>query len=130
MEQQLPNNIQILNIDPQPKPRMTRSDKWRKRPIIVRYYDYCNMLRELGAKLPEAGAKVTFNIPIPKSWSKKKQNEMIGKPHQQRPDLDNMLKALSDAVHDEDAHIWQITVAKYWAITGSIVIESASITSQ
>jgi Holliday junction resolvase RusA-like endonuclease len=88
------------------------------------------MLRELGAKLPEAGAKVTFNIPIPKSWSKKKQNEMIGKPHQQRPDLDNMLKALSDAVHDEDAHIWQITVAKYWAITGSIVIESASITSQ
>lgn len=130
MEQQLPHNIQILNIDPQPKPRMTRSDKWRKRPVILRYYDYCNMLRKLGAKLPAAGAKVIFNIPIPKSWSKKKQNEMIGKPHQQRPDLDNMLKALSDAVHGEDCHIWQITVEKYWAIDGSIVIESTPFTSQ
>jgi Holliday junction resolvase RusA-like endonuclease len=113
----------IYPITPQPKVRMTRSDKWRKRPAVVRYFEYCNRLRELGATLPECGSKITFFLPMPQSWSKKKREAMNGKPHQQKPDLDNLIKALCDAIHKEDQHIWQYEACKLWGVEGSIEVD-------
>jgi Holliday junction resolvase RusA-like endonuclease len=113
----------IYPITPQPKVRMTRSDKWKKRPAVVRYFEYCNRLRELGATLPECGSKITFFLPMPQSWSKKKREAMNGKPHQQKPDLDNLIKALCDAIHKEDQHIWHYEACKLWGVEGGIMIE-------
>lgn len=84
---------QIYYINPVPKPRMTQRDAWKKRPVVVKYHAFCDEMRANHFTLPESGAHLTFVIPMPKSWSKKKRIEMNGKPHQQRPDVDNLIKA-------------------------------------
>ena len=48
---------------------------------------------------------------------------MKGKPHQQKPDFDNLIKALSDAIHKEDSGIWDCRVTKVWAEEGAIEIK-------
>jgi len=59
---------------------------------------------------------------MPKSWSKKKRAEMAGKPHQAKPDKDNLEKALLDAVFEEDSQIWDNRVSKFWGDEGAIII--------
>ena len=61
---------------------------------------------------------------MPGSWSKKKKNLMENTAHRQRPDLDNMVKGLIDAVYKEDAIIHTIEASKLWAATGHIIIIS------
>ena len=51
---------------------------------------------------------------MPKRWSKKKKKQFEGKPHQQRPDLDNYLKAWKDSVYEEDAIVWNVEATKLW----------------
>ncbi len=110
------------SIAPTPKPRMTQRDRWKKRPAVLRYYAFKHQCKSAGIKLQQSGINVVFEIPMPKSWSKKKKAEMVGKPHQQKPDLDNLIKALFDACLDEDCEIWQFTASKVWAETGAILI--------
>lgn len=109
-------------ITPVPKPRMTQRDKWKKRPVVLRYLAFCDECRSLGVTVPESGAHIVFNMPMPTSWSKKKKTEMLGRPHQQRPDIDNLSKALFDAVYSDDSTIWDVRTTKLWAETGSIEI--------
>lgn len=77
-------------ITPVGKPRMTRADKWKQRPPVMRYRMFCDEARLHGIRVPENGAHITFVLPMPKSWSKKKRAAMDGQPHQQKPDLDNL----------------------------------------
>ena len=100
-------------ITPTPAPRQTRSDAWKKRPCVVRYREFKDEVRRLKVQLPEQ-CKVVFFMPMPKSWSKKKKARMKGIPHQQKPDIDNLFKALADAVYDNDAHIWSVVAYKIW----------------
>ncbi len=102
-------------IKPVPKPRMTRSDKWKQRPCVQRYWAFVDQVVAHKVKLPVEGAAITFRIPIPQSWSRQKKQEALGKPHQQKPDLSNLLKALEDAVYGEDSKIWHYReVKKIW----------------
>jgi len=117
--------MKYYGITPTPKPRMTQSDKWKKRPPVARYFQFCNEIRAAGFELPDHGASIVFYLPMPKSWSRKKQLAMNGKPHQAKPDLDNLLKALSDAVYNDDAHIWHYKeLTKLWSICGHIAIST------
>ena len=48
---------------------------------------------------------------------------MDKEPHQQKPDLDNLIKALFDAVNEDDSHIWDLRgVSKVWGDDGKIFI--------
>ncbi|MDU1091911.1 MAG: RusA family crossover junction endodeoxyribonuclease [Leclercia adecarboxylata] len=114
--------MKTYNITPMGKPRMTRADKWKKRPEVLRYRAFCDHVRLLGVELPEAGAHVTFVLPMPKSWSNKKHQQFNGQAHQDKPDFDNMLKALMDAIYADDAHIWDARVTKLWGEEGQIII--------
>ena len=109
-------------IDPVPKPRMTKSDKWKKRTCVMRYWEFKDKVKELEIHL-QSPCKATFYIPMPKSWSKRKRAEFNGKPHLSRPDGDNLEKALFDSVFGEDAQMWSFSWEKRWAETGSIIIE-------
>lgn len=113
----------IYTITPIPKPRMTRADRWRKRPCVLKYFAFKDRTRELGIIIPECYTHIVFGLPMPKSWSKKKRKEMCGKPHQQRPDKDNLEKALLDAVYDEDCRVWDSRTTKLWAEEGYIKVE-------
>lgn len=114
-------------VTPVAKPRMTQRDQWAKRPAVVRYRAYCDALRGYagreGFELPDAGAHITFVIPMPPSWSKRKRAAMDGAPHQQKPDVDNLLKGLFDALRPDDAAIWQVAgMEKRWGTVGRVVI--------
>lgn len=114
-----------LLVDPCARPRMTRRDRWRNppRPGVAKYRAFCDVVRIMatGLTLPDAFS-VIFYVAMPKSWSKTKRREMEGSPHQQTPDLDNLVKALCDALKKEDKTIYRIEAEKRWAYTGSIVI--------
>jgi len=113
-----------IKIDPVPKPRMTRSDSWKHRPTVDRYYGFKDELvlacNKIGFKLPDK-YKVEFFIKMSDSWSKKKKKEFEGKPHQQKPDLDNLVKAIQDCLVKEDSGIYHTEASKIWWTEGKIV---------
>lgn len=115
-----------FELDPVPKPRMTRRDKWDKRPCVVRYWSYCNNLQAEAQKqnyTPSKTLSLIFVIPMPNSWSKRKREAHDGKPHTQTPDLDNLIKAFKDALLKNDSHIHTYnSMRKVWGISGKIVI--------
>lgn len=108
-------------INPVSKPRMTRSDRWKKRKATTNYWAYKDLLRLEKVEVPTP-CHVIFNIPMPHTWSNKKRLLMDGKPHEQKPDIDNLLKGLFDATFEEDCHIYKVLAEKNWGKVGSISI--------
>lgn len=122
----------ILNITPQTHVRATQGDsiffripreKLRapglKRLLrLEKYNQYkIDLLAEAKAKrfiLPPVGASITFFIPVPPSWSKKKKKMHHGRFHQSKPDIDNLQKALLDSLMKEDKEIAHLEVQKRW----------------
>ena len=112
----------VYKINPVAKPRMTQSDKWKKRPAVLKYRAFKDEVR-LKMKNTELHEKcIIFRVPMPTSWSKKKRQEMDGQYHRQTPDLDNMIKALADALYTQDSVIACFRAAKYWAQDGAIEV--------
>ena len=101
-------------IKPVPKPRQTQSDRWKKRPCVVRYHAFKDECRKYNINVPDSGSHIVFVLPMAKSWSKNKKQEHNGQPHKQKPDTDNMVKALFDALFSEDEHIWDFRATKIW----------------
>ena len=101
---------------------MTRADAWKKRPAVLRYRAFRDDVQAHRVVFCN-GDRVTFWVPMPASWSDAKRVRQDGQPHQQRPDIDNLLKALLDAIYEDDAGIWHIGGAqKRWARDGAIEI--------
>lgn len=113
------------SIIPIPKPRMTRRDKWLKppRPAVARYRNFCTecMLKKIN--MPMSGAHVTFVLPIPIGWSKIRKIDFDGHAHCQTPDLDNLIKALLDALFENDSDVWDLHATKIWGRVGKIIVE-------
>jgi len=113
----------ILNVTPQTHVRATQGDRIffripreRLRPPglkrllrLERYNDYKITLlaeaKRIGFSFPASGASITFFIPCPKTWSKKKKRAHHLKLHQSKPDLDNLVKAFTDSLIVEDKYI-------------------------
>jgi Holliday junction resolvase RusA-like endonuclease len=118
----------ILQINPVAKPRMTRSDKWKKRPAVLKYRAFADELRlKVPGDIDMNNKVLIFGVPMPKSWTKKKRAAYKGQPHQQTPDLDNFIKATLDALYSDDSGIWAISAMKVWSDVGymEIIDESA-----
>lgn len=114
----------VLKGPPMGKPRMTQRDKWQKRPAVLRYRKYCDELREVAfaAGLDHVknvyGLMVTAFCAMPQSWSEAKKRATDGQIHQQKPDWDNIGKAVSDALFEEDSIVAFAAVLKYWCREG------------
>lgn len=121
-------SIKLYPVVPVPKPRMTQRDKWQKRPAVMRYRAFCDDLRARKCTFPESESHVIFHMPMPKSWSKKKRAEMLGQPHRQKPDRDNLEKALMDAVYENDESVWDMRTTKIWSDIGCIEIRNPAET--
>jgi len=115
----------VFQVPPQTAPRMTRRDRWKKRPCVVRYFEYRDQLRakaiEYGITLPN-NFTVTFYMAMPKSWSKKKKAANVGKPCQSKPDLDNVLKGFMDALRTNDASVYAVSASKFWSEQPGVVL--------
>jgi Holliday junction resolvase RusA-like endonuclease len=116
-----------FEITPMPAPRQNRADRWKKRPVVLRYRAYSDALREaclaadfvLGEQI-----YMEFHFPMPASWSKKKKTLMLGNPKKSRPDTDNVCKGIMDSLLPEDCKVWHIEAKKFWAKTGYIILEN------
>ena len=89
----------------------------------MRYFAFRDEVRLNNININPHGDHITFYMPMPKSWSRKKKAKMIGKPHQQKPDVDNLAKALLDSVFEDDSHIHDIRISKTWFDIGKIIID-------
>lgn len=76
--------------------------------------------------------QLTFFMPIPDSWSKKKKIEMDGKRHISKPDRDNLEKAVSDSfnkiVWKDDGQVCDGLVRKFYSTEPRIEIEITEVT--
>lgn len=113
----------IYMVTPMGKPRMTQRDKWAERKVVEDYWAFKDQCKALGMVLPESGAHVIFHLPMPKSWSKRRKCDLRGKPHQGKPDIDNLAKAVLDALYLDDSGIHSITLSKLWTDTDNGHIE-------
>lgn len=123
-----------LHITPMGKPRMTRRDQRKGE----KYWPYVNELKILarniglvapGVPLPKAGLRLRFVLPVAPSWTKKKTLALIGRPHEQKPDLDNLVKGFIDALApvggEDDKHIYETHAEKCWGYEAHILIAVA-----
>jgi Holliday junction resolvase RusA-like endonuclease len=99
---------------------MTKSDRWKKRPATTKYWEFKDELHKHVKGNLDPTFDVIFHVPMAKSWSKKKKAAYFRMPHQQRPDVDNYVKALMDALCEEDSYVYDVRMQKYWAYEGSI----------
>ncbi len=118
------DRIQVFPIVPKPYVRQVQSDKWRKRPAVLRYRAFRDEVALHIKELPADFFHVVFLLPVPPSWSRKRKLATIGRPHLGTPDKDNLEKGLFDAVYrfGDDGHIWNSASTKLWAAQGAIII--------
>lgn len=108
------HRLQVYLIRAVPKPTMTHVDRWAKRPAVLRYRAYGDLLRWHRASLPEAYLLVACFTP-PASLSAKRQAQMIGQVHQRKPDASNLQKAIEDhLMPNADQRIYDGRCIKLW----------------
>lgn len=60
------------------------------------------------------------------SWSSRKKLAMVGRPHTQKPDLDNLVKGISDALNRiafvDDSQIAEVVCSKEWGEVDQIAV--------
>jgi Holliday junction resolvase RusA-like endonuclease len=122
----------ILEITPQTHVRATQGDRIffripreKLRPSglkrllrLERYNEYKLSLSAIAKQkkfvFPNYGASIKFFIPVPKSWKKYQKEQMHMRFNMNRPDLDNLIKALKDSLLSEDKEIAHYEASKYW----------------
>lgn len=141
----------VLKISPETHVRATQGDRiWFKIPRdklrpaglkrlmrLEKYNRYkISLLAEAKRNkfvMPEQGASITFYIPVSKSWKKWMKEKMHMQLHQEKPDIDNLYKAMGDSLLIEDKHIASVTITKRWVnqLTGwiEIIISDPSLGS-
>jgi Holliday junction resolvase RusA-like endonuclease len=64
--------------------------------------------------------EITFTFQAPQSYSPKKQSMLLNKPHQARPDLDNLVKYVMDictgALYTDDKIVTSISAEKIYGL--------------
>jgi len=115
----------VFNVVPVPAPRMVRSDKYKRRPCVVRYFNFRNALvlqANVQKYVLSSPLIITFYVEMPASWSRQKKSLMLGTPHTSKPDLDNLIKAFMDALSASDQNIYCIHASKCWSVSNKIIV--------
>jgi Holliday junction resolvase RusA-like endonuclease len=133
-----PSDTYIFHLKPVKAPRMSRQDKWKGRAVVMEFKAFGIQIRALAEQykfsMPTNNFHIRFYMPVSNSWSDKKKREMIGKPHQLRPDIDNLFKGFTDALYyipkgnkkpdnENDCLIYDCRMSKYWCEEGKERIE-------
>jgi len=108
----------FITVTPMGAVRQTRADAWKRRPVVLRYRAFKDAVRAQFGKIVDVPETlcVDFYLPLPESWSGKKKALMGGKRHRQKPDIDNLAKAVMDTLWPGgDEGLAELTARKYWA---------------
>lgn len=122
-----------FDITPMAAPRLSRKDGFKPSPAARRYFNFRDQIKAMALQhhimeLPVAMGFI-FRIPMPKSWSDAKRSKFDRQVHQSKPDLDNLIKGITDSIaynrSRDDAHVAVYLFAqKVWTAeqTGSITL--------
>ena len=104
------------------KPTMVRGDKWKERPCVLAYRAFCDALR-----YKAFGKNTKQKLASPAALSvtcyfRAKEIIWDNRPHAVKPDADNILKAVSDALFSNDHMIYRTHCEKYWSMSKDMVI--------
>lgn len=113
----------MISIIPMGAPRQTNRDRWKGRPVVLRYHAFRDELRLKYKKDLPLSLQLVFYMPIPASYSQKKRQDLLNQPHNEKPDIDNLVKAVLDTLAPEDKTVWRVYAEKYWSDTPGIEIE-------
>ncbi len=116
--------IEFYDVAPHPYVRQVQSDRWKKRPAVLRYRAFRDEVALTIKEFPLDFFHMVFLIQVPASWSTAKKLRHVGRPHLGRPDKDNLEKGLIDAVYrfGDDGHVWNTASTKLWSMHPGIVI--------
>ena len=111
-----------INIIPKPAPRPRFSKFGTYNPKD--YTDYKKAISLIVSRLHKevilnaCELTICLYMPIPK-MSKKKHLAIIGQPHIKKPDLDNLIKGVKDAmngiVYKDDSQVYKINAIKIYS---------------
>lgn len=102
-------------VVPMGKPRMTQRDQFIERDCTTRYWAYAATIRSQ-VSVPRDCTELSFTayFPMPDSWTAKKKAAMQGTYHHDKPDIDNVAKAILDSLFENDSVIAVSHQAKLW----------------
>lgn len=125
----------VIPGEPMSKPRMTQRDKWKQRPVVMRYRDWCNRVRAaVGDSLPAPEQIAELNwiayFEPPRSWSKDRRWRAAGTPHYAKPDRDNIDKAVLDCLFKQDQGIAAGRIEKRWDWKARLEVEIVATTAE
>ena len=116
-----------IPMAPMGKPRMTQSDKWKRRDVVQEYWSFKDALifhfGAAGYDLAEMDIyeiHLSVGVPMYKSWPKVKIQKRLGQPCRGKPDFDNIEKAVADAIclnnkgKGDDSGVWKSSLEKVW----------------
>jgi len=110
--------LATIHTRPMGKPRMTRRDRWAKRPVVQKWNSYKDVVRlsvPPGFQFPLSDFWVIFTFKPPKSWLISDAIESYGSPHQVVPDKDNLEKGIIDIfLPKNDSKVFDGRVTKVW----------------
>lgn len=70
--------------------------------------------------------EIVATFAIPRSWPKRKAEEHLHRPHCQKPDGDNLVKAALDALNriawGDDGQVYSISIRKSWGLVNQTEI--------
>lgn len=98
----------VIKGEPMGKPRMTQRDKWLKRKCTTNYWQWkATALQAWGKQAPvvltqPTTLSIVCYFSMPQSWSVHTKEAKQGMPHTVKPDGDNVMKALKDALFHND----------------------------
>jgi len=91
----------------------------------MRRYVQESTIHPIDISIP-VSVQIECHMPIPKSWSSKRKLNAVSKPHVSRPDLDNILKFIGDALNgvlwQDDCLIYRFVISKFYAEDPKTVI--------
>ena len=141
----------IYNIVPMGKVRQNKADRWKARPCVLRYRDYCDRIRTayfaavgdrgpldivvkghitqyVKLRVPDNKCVVLSVLscyPQPASRSAKVMAKYQGIDCFKKPDADNLWGSVADALFDNDQRCKIGEVYRFWApgTTGKIAVK-------
>ena len=110
---------------PAPRPRVTRWGTYND----PKYTEFKNKIRDGANGVKKmAGAikmQIFFQFKFPKSWTKRKKASVYR--HTSRPDTDNLVKGIKDALngiaYKDDSQVCDLDAVKVWGEYDRIIVE-------
>lgn len=111
------------------RPRLGRSGHvYTPKNTLEKQQQIAYLAVKNGARMSYLPIRVSVEafFAVPKSLSKKKQEQLIGAPCAKKPDGDNVLKLVCDALngisYEDDSSVVSMSITKQWASEGSMNI--------